>query len=72
MVLNGSILFAAIIFMEFVTSFTHKFEMHGSLWILHKVHHKHLTNERGDCFGMLYIPRKHFKEAKRINKPLFG
>lgn len=26
----------------------------------HKVHHKHLGKEDGECFGMLYVPRKYF------------
>jgi beta-carotene 3-hydroxylase len=31
----------------------------------HKIHHKHLTKEDGECFGMLLVPMKYFKEAKR-------
>lgn len=31
----------------------------------HKVHHKHLGKEKGECFGMLVVPFKFFKEAKR-------
>ncbi len=27
----------------------------------HKVHHKHLTKEDGECFGMLLVPFKYFK-----------
>jgi|SRR6188768_2112673 len=27
----------------------------------HKVHHKHLTKEDGECFGMLWVPIKYFK-----------
>jgi beta-carotene 3-hydroxylase len=36
----------------------------------HKVHHKHLGKEDGECFGMLYVPPRYFKEAAqyRINK----
>lgn len=30
----------------------------------HKVHHKHLGKEDGECFGMLWVPQKYFKEAK--------
>ncbi|HLP14075.1 MAG TPA: hypothetical protein VK177_19240 [Flavobacteriales bacterium] len=30
----------------------------------HKVHHKHLGKEEGECFGMLYVPRKYFREAR--------
>ena len=29
----------------------------------HKVHHKHLGKEDGECFGMLLVPLKYFKEA---------
>ena len=31
----------------------------------HKVHHKHLGKEHGECFGMLWAPLKYFKEAKK-------
>lgn len=31
----------------------------------HKVHHKHLGKEHGECFGMLWVPMKYFKEAAR-------
>lgn len=27
----------------------------------HKVHHKHLGKEDGECFGMLYVPLKYFR-----------
>jgi beta-carotene 3-hydroxylase len=27
----------------------------------HKVHHKHLEREDGECFGMLYVPQKYMK-----------
>jgi beta-carotene 3-hydroxylase len=30
----------------------------------HKVHHKHLVKENGECFGMLIVPRKYYTEAK--------
>lgn len=30
----------------------------------HKVHHKHLNPEDGECFGMLIVPPKYIKEAK--------
>ncbi len=29
----------------------------------HKMHHKHLGPEHGECFGMLLVPFKYFKEA---------
>lgn len=31
----------------------------------HKIHHKHLGKEEGECFGMLFVPLKYFKEARR-------
>lgn len=30
----------------------------------HKMHHKHLTREDGECFGMLWVPFKYFKNLK--------
>lgn len=36
----------------------------------HKVHHKHLGKEDGECFGMLWVPMKYFKEAARYKKNL--
>mgnify|MGYP006423964627 CR=1 FL=1 len=33
----------------------------------HKVHHKHLGKEDGECFGMLIVPLKYIREAKRAN-----
>jgi beta-carotene 3-hydroxylase len=29
----------------------------------HKIHHKHLNKEDGECFGLLLIPQKFFKDA---------
>lgn len=29
----------------------------------HKMHHKHLDKEDGECFGMLWVPMKYFVEA---------
>lgn len=31
----------------------------------HKVHHKHLSKENGENFGMLWVPLKYFKQEKR-------
>ncbi|MEN8789778.1 MAG: beta-carotene hydroxylase [Flavobacteriaceae bacterium] len=28
----------------------------------HKIHHKHLGKEKGECFGMLVVPLKYFKK----------
>jgi beta-carotene 3-hydroxylase len=30
----------------------------------HKIHHKHLGKEEGECFGMLFVPFKYFKKPK--------
>ena len=30
----------------------------------HKVHHKHLDKEDGECFGMLWVPLKYFRESR--------
>ena len=27
----------------------------------HKIHHKHLGKDKGECFGMLFVPFKYFK-----------
>ena len=29
----------------------------------HKMHHKHLGKHDGECFGMLWVPLKYYKEA---------
>lgn len=31
----------------------------------HKIHHKHLGKEHGECFGMLVVPIKFYQEAKK-------
>ncbi|WP_318840611.1 sterol desaturase family protein [Reichenbachiella ulvae] len=31
----------------------------------HKVHHKHIGKEDGECFGMLYVPKKYFDQFKK-------
>jgi beta-carotene 3-hydroxylase len=30
----------------------------------HKVHHKYREKEDGECFGMLIVPKKYYREAK--------
>lgn len=30
----------------------------------HKIHHKHLGKEKGECFGMLFFPYKYYKQTK--------
>jgi len=34
----------------------------------HKVHHKHLGKEEGECFGMLWVPFKYFRDMKSTGK----
>lgn len=50
-----------------------KFLRNSDNWYLrglrraHKMHHKHLGKEHGECFGMLFVPFKYFwEERKRI------
>ena len=31
----------------------------------HKIHHKHLGKEDGECFGMLNVPKKYFKSYRK-------
>ena len=28
----------------------------------HKIHHKNIYKEKGECFGMLWVPLKYFKD----------
>ena len=30
----------------------------------HKIHHKHINKEDGECFGMLWVPIKYFKNTR--------
>jgi beta-carotene 3-hydroxylase len=34
----------------------------------HKMHHKHLGKEHGECFGMLFVPFKYYREALQAEK----
>ena len=56
--INWIIVFlATFIFMEFMAWFTHKYVMHGFLWILHADHHKKDHDswfERNDAFFIIY------------------
>ncbi len=36
--------------------------MQGGFGRAHKIHHKHLGKEEGECFGMLFVPFKYFKK----------
>lgn len=57
--LNYILFIAAFAFMEFVAWFTHKYVMHGFLWILHKDHHIKPGNytsffEKNDYFFLIF------------------
>lgn len=34
----------------------------------HKIHHKKRDKLHGECFGMLIVPMKYYKEAKKVYK----
>lgn len=34
----------------------------------HKIHHKHLDKEDGECFGMLWVPMKYFREELKRSR----
>ncbi len=38
-IINTLLVLGAFLFMEFMAWFTHKYVMHGFLWVLHKDHH---------------------------------
>lgn len=50
------IVIVTFLFMEFVAWFTHKYIMHGFLWIWHRSHHKkhNHTLERNDLFALVF------------------
>lgn len=51
------IFLGTFLFMEFMAWFSHKYIMHGFLWVLHKDHHKKDHNswfERNDAFFIIY------------------
>jgi len=53
---NAAIVILTFLAMEFVAWATHKFVMHGFLWILHKDHHEphpHVM-ERNDAFFLIF------------------
>lgn len=33
----------------------------------HKMHHKHIGKEHGECFGMLWVPFRYFKDAMKAS-----
>jgi beta-carotene 3-hydroxylase len=54
--LNGLIVLSTFCFMEFMAWFTHKFVMHGFLWMLHKDHHVTEPGffEKNDSFFLIF------------------
>lgn len=52
----SAITIGTFLFWEFVAWFTHKYVMHGFLWIWHKSHHTvhHHTTERNDLFAVVF------------------
>jgi beta-carotene 3-hydroxylase len=63
--------FFTFLFMEFVAWFTHKYVMHGFLWILHKDHHspEHTKLEKNDLFALIFaIPSFLFIYLGALNK----
>ena len=51
------VLLITFITMEFMAWFSHKYIMHGFLWVLHKDHHKKNHNswfEKNDLFFIFY------------------
>ena len=58
-----ALIFGTFLFMEFVAWFTHKYVMHGLLWVLHKDHHTpdHQKLEKNDFFALIFaIPSVFF------------
>ncbi len=55
-ILIASIVILTFMFMEFTAWFTHKYVMHGFLWVLHKDHHRphHNKLERNDLFALIF------------------
>lgn len=55
-ILCGLIVIGTFLFMEFVAWFTHKYIMHGFLWIWHESHHKKHNHalERNDLFALVF------------------
>ncbi len=56
LLINFLIFFGTFWFMEFMAWFTHKFVMHGFLWLLHKDHHQTEPGffEKNDAFFLIF------------------
>ena len=55
-VLNVFIVLAMAVFMEGVAWFTHKYVMHGFLWVLHEDHHRPTDRgwQKNDLFALFF------------------
>lgn len=55
-IINLFITLGTFIFMEGVAWFTHKYVMHGWLWVLHKDHHQKTPDffEKNDAFFLIF------------------
>ena len=55
-IIYSAIFVATFLFMEFMAWFTHKYVMHGFLWIWHRDHHQKEPGffERNDLFFVVY------------------
>ena len=55
-VTNAFIVLATFVGMEFVAWFTHKYVMHGFLWLLHRDHHQPEPGffEKNDAFFLIF------------------
>jgi beta-carotene 3-hydroxylase len=54
--LNVVIFIALVVYMEWVAWFTHKYVMHGFLWVLHKDHHRPTDRgwQKNDWFAVFF------------------
>ena len=55
--INALLFIASFAFMEWVAWFSHKYIMHGFLWVLHESHHRPRKNkwfELNDLFAVFY------------------
>lgn len=55
-IISVLLVLVAFFFMEFMAWFTHKYVMHGFLWIIHKDHHtrEHFPLEWNDLFALMF------------------
>ena len=54
--LNIVVFVGLAVYMEYVAYFTHKYVMHGFLWVLHEDHHRprHRGSQKNDLFAVLF------------------